>query len=393
MPETTTTTAGDAPPPADPNTPPSGDSPNAPPPEPAAPPPPPTEIVIGGDMLERLRAAAGRASLSVEKYLDHMLTSGGPKREPVPFEPTNVDDMYRYARMLAGASLLPRAYYDRDDKERKHPRIADVHFVLCKGQALGLHPTVSISTINIIDGKAEIGAQLMVGLCIKSGLCEYFEPGHSDEKSATFVTKRRGGSGREISFTYTIEEADQMGLLDKGKSDWAKENNQWRKQPRTMLRRRCQSMLAREVYPDIVMGLYDHDEIADLRERERALGVDPDRVIQVDGARAAGDVSDGVPVVPPRAALAEPSERVDLRKRIPDHVREERDREGPRETVPVRKADPLKERLRSRAVEAQPSLLDRDGAPVLGPGEVACAGCQVPILGKKGDRCAACKDS
>jgi len=46
-----------------------------------------------------------------------------------------------------------------------------------------------------------------------------------------------------------------------------------------MLRRRCQSMLAREVYPDIVMGLYDHGELSEMREREMALGIDPDRVI------------------------------------------------------------------------------------------------------------------
>lgn len=306
-----------------------------------------------------------------------------PKRDPVPFEPDNVDDMWRYARMLAGASLLPRAYYDRDDRERKHPRIADVHFVLLKGQALGLHPTVSIATINIIDGKAEIGAQLMVALVLKSGLCEYFELVRSDDRSATFATKRAGGR-REIEFTYTIEEADLMGLLDKGKSDWAKENNQWKKQPRTMLRRRCQAMLAREVYPDVVMGLYDHDEISELREREKALGIDSDRVIQVDDARP--DVDDRGP--PSDLALPAGEERASLR----DQVDEQRDRR--------KRIDPLKERLTARgaarrgerALEVEPPP-DAGGAPPLGPGEVHCAGCQVPVEGKKGARCEACRNS
>lgn len=184
--------------------------------------------------------------------------------------------------MLARCHLLPRAFYHRDDKERKQPYIDDVHFVLMKGQALGLHPMTSIGNINVIEGKAEVGATLMVALCLKSGLCEYFRLVSSDERSATYVTKRRGDSA-EIQFTYTIEEADQMGLLDKGKSDWAKENNQWKKQPRTMLRRRCQSHLAREVFADVVMGLYDHDELSEMRERERALGIDPDRVIAMNG--------------------------------------------------------------------------------------------------------------
>lgn len=34
-----------------------------------------------------------------------------------------------------------------------------------------------------------------------------------------------------------------------------------------------------------------------------------------------------------------------------------------------------------------------DGAPVLGPGEVPCKSCQVPIEGKPGDLCGACRDS
>lgn len=359
-----------APPPAEPEARPSGDSPNAPPPP--------------SDQAAQASAQAQQSQQAQQQQ--------GPtiKRDPVPFEPQNVDDMYRYARMLAGASLLPRAYYDRDDKDRKHPRISDVHFVLLKGQALGLHPTVSIATINIIDGKAEIGASLMVALCLKSGLCEYFDLVHSDERSATFATKRRGGR-REIEFTYTIEEADQMGLLDKGKSDWAKENNQWKKQPRTMLRRRAQSMLAREVYPDIVMGLYDHDEIGEMRERERALGIDPDRVIPMNGI----ETPPAADAPPEMAALPPPGERADFRKRIPETYREEREREDTREPVPARKADPLKERLKSRGREreAQVPLIDPSGAPILGPGEVPCAVCQVPIEGRRGDRCIACKDS
>lgn len=358
-PATQATESASAPtPPAD-APPPSGDG--APATE--SPPAPPSSLVVEGEPLERLRAAAARAGLSVEKLLEQVASgTTGPKRDPVPFEPTNVDEMFRYARMLAGASLLPRAYYEREDREKRHPKIADVHFVLCKGQALGLHPTVSIATINIIDGKAEVGAQLMVGLCLKSGMCEYFEPVYeeSDDRRATFATKRRGGR-REVKFTYTIEMAERLGIA-------AKDN--WRKQPDTMLRRRCQSMLAREVYPDIVMGLYDHDEIGEMRERERALGIDPDRVIQAE----VGSVLDEVAHL---AALPEPGEKLNLT--APTRMRE---------AVPVRR-DPMKERLTARAAERAASS---DGAPTLGPGEVACR-CGVPVLGPKGTLCTACAAS
>lgn len=267
--------------------------------------------------------------------------------------------MYRYARMLAGASLLPRSFYDREDRDRRHPKIADVHFVLLKGQALGLHPTVSIATINVIDGKAEIGASLMVALSLKSGLCEYFDLVSTDERAATYATRRHGGR-REISFTYTIEMAERLGIATK---------DNWRKQPDTMLRRRAQSMLAREVYPDVVMGLYDHDELAEMREREVALGIDPDRVIPMNGMPTGHRAAD-----PRLVALPAPGERWDplAGQQAPD-------------AVPVKREDPLKARLRARTAEAS-------DAPVLGHDESFCV-CGVPVLGPPGTKCDACQKS
>lgn len=282
----------------------------------------------------------------------------GP-RTPVSFDPQNADEMWRYAQMMARSSLLPRAFYDRDDRERKHAKIADVHFVLMKGQALRLHPMVSIGNINVIDGKAEVGASLMVALCLRDGLCEYFEMVKSDERSATFATKRIGGR-REIEFTYTIEEAEQMGLLDKGKTEWAQANNQWKKQPRTMLRRRCQSMLAREVYPDIVMGLYDHGELSEMREREMALGIDPDRVIPMNGLAGAG-----VSALLPEGAGPGAIEK--LFEQSPDLKR-------------AYAADPLKARLAAR-----------QQASKIAVGPQRCSLCDVILDPRDSDPCIACR--
>jgi hypothetical protein len=38
-------------------------------------------------------------------------------------------------------------------------------------------------------------------------------------------------------------------------------NDNYRKQPATMFRWRCSSMLARTVYPDVVAGVYDPEEL------------------------------------------------------------------------------------------------------------------------------------
>lgn len=293
------------------------------------------------------------------------------QNKPVPFIPTDTGEMYRYAQWIAKSELIPKQL-------RNKPH--DVLVVLLKGQSLGLHPQTSIAGINVIEGKAEIGAQLMVALCLKSGLCEYFRLKHSDLTRAVYETKRIGSE--PVEFEYTIEEAEMMGLLDKGRTEWAKENNQWKKQPRTMLRRRCQSNLAREVFPDVVGGVYDFDELTEQieRERARAVGVDPDRVIPMDtltgpprvDQQTADDIATAPPAAQPstvvvdatateRPALPEPPQRTIPLELTPQPARE-----------PVPRRDPLKERLKQRAQDPN--------------AEVTCKRCQGPTTAGEVDK-------
>lgn len=275
----------------------------------------------------------------------------GAQRQPLPFYPTNSDEMWRYAQMLARSKLLPKAFYPKGDWNKENCRVADVHVVLMKGHDLGLKPMQAIGNINVIDGKAEVGALLMVSLILKSGLCEEWRLLHSDARRAVYRTKRVGQA--PIDFEYTIEEAEQMGLPDRGKDEEARAKNQWRLQPRTMLRRRCQSHLAREVYPDVTMGLYDHDELAEMRAREMALGIDPDQVI------------DGAAVQP---ALPETSA-------------------GPIEQIVnsnLKRIDPLKQRLAERRA-AQAS------ADAVGGRVVRCSLCDSPLDPRDSDPCIACR--
>lgn len=257
-----------------------------------------------------------------------------PARVPLAFYPTNTDEMWRYAAMLANSDLLPRAL---KDKQTGRGIVANIHLVLMKGHDLGLKPMQSLGQINVIEGKAEVGALLMVALIRKSGACESWRLVHSDDRSAVYSTKRAGDS-EPTEFEYTIEEADQMGLLDKGKSDWAKENNQWKKQPRTMLRRRCQSMLAREVYPDVVNGMYDHDEISEMHEVAARLDLHPSQVggaIDVNSEPRQGALPPASEMGPIERALREQPEQVAKAKMAMADV--------------GKPADPLKERLAARS--------------------------------------------
>lgn len=330
--------AADAPAPTDQA--PTGEHPNAPPasePQPETPPAPDT-----AQQPRTGNPSGPLPELSLEK------------RGPLPFYPTNADEMYRYAANLSRSDLLPRGLRNKDGQGKLLPggRIADIYMVLMKGHDFGWHPMVSLATINIIEGKAEIGALAMVALIRKSGLCKIWNLVKSDARSAIFETQRHGDN-QITTFEYTIEEAELMGLLDKGKTDWAKQNNQWRLQPRTMLRRRCQSALGREIYPDIVLGLYDHEELSEMAEIASRLGMSEHQV-----ASAIEAVSKPNNPTLPESPPPGPIERL---KQAAESA-----------------ADPLKARLASRAAAAVAGLVRR------------CSVCGDPLDPRDNDPCIAC---
>ncbi len=70
--------------------------------------------------------------------------------------------------------------------------------------------------------------------------------------SSTYRTKRRGEP--ELEYTYTLEEAKLAGYTDK---------NNWKENPRAMLRARASSMLAELEYSDVTGGIASTEEAID----------------------------------------------------------------------------------------------------------------------------------
>jgi hypothetical protein len=76
----------------------------------------------------------------------------------------------------------------------------------------------------------------------------------SDAQVATYQTKRRG-EPEPTTMSFSWEDAQRAGVTGK---------DNWRKYPAAMLRARCITALARAVYPDLAMGIYDPDELGDV---------------------------------------------------------------------------------------------------------------------------------
>ena len=132
--------------------------------------------------------------------------------------------------------------------------------IMLAGMEMGLAPVTALRLFHIIEGRPSLSADGMVALVKVSPACEWFVLVDSTVAAATYKTKRVGEP--ETQITYTMEDAERAGIT--GPTRNGKPSN-WKKHPAQMCRARASSGLARAVYPDVVGGIYDPDELRETR--------------------------------------------------------------------------------------------------------------------------------
>lgn len=184
-------------------------------------------------------------------------TNGGPmplaKIEPVAalarhaeiaatrqLEPSNADEAFQIAKILAASNTA------------KNIRTPEQAFaILATGRELGLGMMASLRSIYFYDGKPSMAADLMVALCRRSPLCKSFVLKEYTSTKCVYLVQRTD-EAEPMPFEFTIEDAKIAGLLGK---------DNWKKYPKQMLRARCGADAARTAFPEVLAGVYDHDEI------------------------------------------------------------------------------------------------------------------------------------
>ena len=163
-----------------------------------------------------------------------------------PIDITTIDDAERLARIAVASGLTAL----------RRPEEAAV--ILLTGRELGLAPMQSLRGIHVVQGRPVLSADLMVAIVRRSGLCASWRTVESTPEVCTIETRREGESDSTRK-TWTMADASRAGLTAKG--------GNWKAYPTQMLRHRCAADLAREVYPDVVLGLYDPDELGAVEPR------------------------------------------------------------------------------------------------------------------------------
>lgn len=157
--------------------------------------------------------------------------------------PKSLNEVTSMAEVFAKSGLLPEAL---------RGKVPDVIVQIITGQELGLSPMAAIRGVHIVQGKPILSADTMVALALGSGLCEYFSCVEETATAVTYETKRKGNPHAQ-RVTWSDDDTKAAGLQLK---------DNWRMHKKQMRRARAKAILARDVYPDVIAGCYDPDEIA-----------------------------------------------------------------------------------------------------------------------------------
>lgn len=190
---------------------------------------------------------------------------------------------------LAATSMVPQHFQGKPD---------DAAAAIMHGNELGLPAIQSLQQIFVVRGKPAMYARAMVAIILSKGH-RIFEVAASAD-SVTWAGIRRD-TGDEITATWTIERAQQAGFTS---------NKLYESQPVEMLRAKAQSEVARNLFPDVLLGMSAREDL-ELQESDA-----PRRVVNeatapgVDDLRKRLGISAAPKTTEPEAPAAEAAEAV-----------------------------------------------------------------------------------
>lgn len=164
------------------------------------------------------------------------------------------------ARMLLRSGLAPQSL--------KTPEAA--LFVILVGRDLGLSPTQSLRSVNVIQGKVEVAADMQLALFKRAGGKASWAR-LSESEAVLDLTHPNGDKHRE---SFTEADARRAGLTGAN----------WSKYPKAMLRSRCITAGMKSCGFDALAGVYDEGEISGV---EPVIGAEPTLAPNAAGVPAA----------------------------------------------------------------------------------------------------------
>lgn len=157
--------------------------------------------------------------------------------------PRNMDEVWRLAQAVSLSGLAPN-----DMKTPEKVMVAILH-----GMEIGLKPMQAIQRIAVINGRPSLWGDAALGLVRASSLMASIKEGVSGEGNARFASCTVARKGEDpVSRSFSVQDAITAGL-------WGKDI--WKKYPDRMLSMRARGYALRDVFPDVLGGMYLAEEL------------------------------------------------------------------------------------------------------------------------------------
>ena len=145
------------------------------------------------------------------------------------------------------AKLMQSKHYQKMGEE-------GIYAIVTKAKSLGIDPIEALGgSLYYLQGKVGMSTEMMASLIRQKG--------HSISKDAKSDNTRcilhgkRADTGDTWTVTFTLDDAKRAGLM----------KNMYEKYPQIMIYNRAMSMLARQLFPDIIKGAgYDMGELREI---------------------------------------------------------------------------------------------------------------------------------
>jgi hypothetical protein len=142
---------------------------------------------------------------------------------------------------------------------------------ILKGQSLGLDAVTSMSNVTVTNGRVGIMGDLALGLLRRTGLINpklggYWREefiGESEERSCR-ISACRHDTGEEATRSFSVADARRAGLVNKKTEAASEYTPVWRGFLDRMLRYRALGFLTRDLFGDVLLGLYMTEELKSL---------------------------------------------------------------------------------------------------------------------------------
>jgi hypothetical protein len=185
----------------------------------------------------------------------HNLVAGGAVKAIVP---QDFEDGFRLARVIFASGLAPLEY---DSPEK-------IMIAVMTGLELGIPPMQAMQRIAIINKRPTIWGDLAIALVRRSKNCvyvkEWFE-GEGDSFKAVCEAKRRD-SGEVVRTEFSIADAKRARLWDERAKVLKRGETQdnpspWFRFWKRMLQMRSRAFCLRDLFADVLGGLYIREEL------------------------------------------------------------------------------------------------------------------------------------